>query len=991
MQRRGNILFVTFLTFMLLMSISVSFLEETSNNIEDSARLGYIRVNIDPGRQTCDIVIEIKGLQLSHIDVTFDVLGWYTSIGAVVKLEVLSYVERLGEFTFRIPVVNGVARFNYYIWIPLRENYILLKDKTNKFFGIDFNWASLTGRLIFPLPYDDIVRKHIPIILEVATTNSSWIVLTNYKKTPGGIYHVENFYKLRDSPIVAGEPRYYKVHTHPVFKYNITYVMFHPPSFVNEITDRMIRQDPFVFYKYIGREEDATAYMSAIDFYIYYYSALFNYPIFDNINFFITWYGSMGSGYYHIDRAYREPHVTHHIIHWMEIADIGLSEGLASYYDVWGVYARTGKDHYLAYNYIRYLLFERGIKQRLRAENDPLHDFLHAYGLEPVIVMYLDYLVQSKSIGIYDFVDVLRYIYQRYEYQRFSYLDLPRLVYEALGIDIEAEYIEALNTYNFSMMEQFAHVKYGIYVDEFLDHLRDNEGAPPILYYIYIELEAKLGNPEYTMYYSRLPTSTFYKEHILYRLVEEFRQNYPLTESKLIELLNKYTNNTSSDFFTYYSSRFPIPPRIEDLNAWINGTYSNIVRKYVYLKKLLERYSDYLDKVTYNELLDILRSSDRHLDEGDLSLTLNIIEQGIKKLHEQLYRDADGDELPDTYEIMHELDSLDLSTHLFINYPYLPKLSIDGYTYEWPYIISAYSSGESIINHMKVVVYDDNIFGVIVFSKAFHEMPIQLSLHVSAFDESREFEFIICTPDIPWGSEVLYSNSYTTVLDNVLEFRIPLDTIRIGFSGLPKTLRFKAYARILDDSLANKERSEIIRMDVNISYQPIIFQAIVPEKSIEGSTVFLYGVVIPPNNDPVVIEIAHGESKTYAGVLPGNNGQWFYVFTPTDSGTYTISIVHGNIRKEYLHIVEPRYVTVTNAITTTFITTKSVTDIKTTFKEVTYTSERISTHTVTSVITQTLEKGTASDSTSMVMVLFIMISVPTLIYLLVNSITKKKR
>lgn len=55
--------------------------------------------------------------------------------------------------------------------------------------------------------------------------------------------------------------------------------------------------------------------------------------------------GYGGYGYYYIDRdyidyidrVYRELYVAHHIIYWMELADIGLSEGLASYYIVGGL------------------------------------------------------------------------------------------------------------------------------------------------------------------------------------------------------------------------------------------------------------------------------------------------------------------------------------------------------------------------------------------------------------------------------------------------------------------------------------------------------------------------------------------------------------------------------------------------------------------------------------------------------------------------------
>lgn len=163
-----------------------------------------------------------------------------------------------------------------------------------------------------------------------------------------------------------------------------------------------------------------------------------------------------------------------------------------------------------------------------------------------------------------------------------------------------------------------------------------------------------------------------------------------------------------------------------------------------------------------------------------LLLASNVVEQGIKKLHEQLYQDADGGKLSDVYEIMHELGPLNPSTYPLINDSQLPKFSPDCYLYEWLYVADPYFGAQKIIDCVKSVAHEGNILGVVVFDEAFHEMPVQLSLRVSAFDGSKGYQFITCTSDIPLGFELLYSYLYTAVVGNVLEFHILLDTIGIG-------------------------------------------------------------------------------------------------------------------------------------------------------------------------------------------------------------------
>lgn len=224
----------------------------------------------------------------------------------------------------------------------------------------------------------------------------------------------------------------------------------------------------------------------------------------------------------------------------------------------------------MTYNYVRHVLFERGVKQILPTRMDTLHDFLHVYGLGPIVVMHLDHLVQDKSVGLHDFQMCYGIYTSVTDICALVNLDLPRLVNEALGLDVEAEYAKVLGIYDFSKMKQFVDLKHGLYVYRLLDYLRDTEAAPPILYYIYLELESKLGNPEDAMCYSRILPGTFYATRLLDELVMEFRQNYPLMEAKLIGYSTR-TRTTRRAILHVLSSKVPSAPthrRSQCLDKW---------------------------------------------------------------------------------------------------------------------------------------------------------------------------------------------------------------------------------------------------------------------------------------------------------------------------------------------------------------------------------------------------------------------------------------
>lgn len=920
--------------------------------------MAYVTLRIDPQNSTCTVKMEILNLDLDYIDMYLK-LGMWGLLGAIYRLYVLSDAEKLSDFTYRVPVKNGRAILAYQVWLPLKENILSTTLKTNKRNGIDPSYAVLGDGIVFATPVDYNIAKLIPVILTIEVSDPSWIVLTPYKKLGENTYTVKNFVELSRLGIVAGKPRYYKVEVYP--HYNVTYTLFYPPSFAKETNNRQVNQDPFVFYKYLSRKDDAEAYIDTIKFYIDYYSTLFSYPPPSQTN--IVWYYMAVNwrGFWHIDFASREHHITHHIIHfWFpSVISTGLDEGIAMYYDVWGVYARTGKKYYLAYDYIRYILFERGLRQRLlsgNAVNDKYYDLITPYGLHPVIVAYLDYLIQEKTSYTHSFADVLRYIIHRYEYSDriFTINDYPELVKEALGIDIEKDFKEALNNYNFTRMESFLYKHYGVHLSEFLDYIRDDQGAPPILYYIYLELESKRGNPDPTTYRQVEFYDPDWNEDFK-SLISEFINEYPLTEQKLINILNKYTNGTSRDFFEYYTSKFPIPPRIEDLNAWLNGTYATTVRKLVYMEKILERYGGYMDMATYKELKDIVRDADHLLDNGQVIEALNLLENGTKYLSNVLHQDSDNDSLPDIYELMYGLNPYSSSTYPHADDAKLYFVAVDGYGYEWGHVNASIVFGEGVVKELRAFVLGNYIYGVAFFSKPIHDLNARIGLEVRTLDQTKGYGVDVTTATLPWGSSMpplTYIYPYTAVVDNILEFRIPLDTFELGFDRLPDKLELVLYVDNMPlGTWLGREFLGIARLTIDLNSKPVIFDAMAPSTGFVGEPIVLYGTAFPVNGTVTIEVLRENNIVLRTRVSPSDSGLWFYSFTPSEAGNYVLHVSYMGYSRVFTVSIEPRTKTVT--LTQTMIQTTTKTQTVTETKPVTIIEVKTRTETFTQLTTVT--------------------------------------
>jgi len=969
------------LPYIVLIILILSSLPPNTLSLQyrDQPIMAFVNLVIDPMEEISYVDIQIVGLRNTSIDMYFATLSWWVPRGGLCKIEILSNAEKMSDYLYRVPVVNGVAEFSYRLWIPLKENY---ERRTHKLSGIDTNFAVLVEGIVFARPSNLNLAKSIPVILKIKINDPTWIVLTPFKEANKNTYYVHNFVELSRYAIVAGKPKYYKLAILPL--YNMTYTLFYPPSFIEEISDRLFVQDPFIFYKYIDREKDASAYMNATRFYMEYYSNLFSEPPPSTVN--LVWYVNAihWRGFWHIDRGHREHHITHHLIHfWFpSIVDTGIDEGIAMYYDVWGAYALTKKSYFLAYNYVRYILFERGVRERLLAGKDPWMDFIKSYGLQPMIAMYLEYLIQTKSNGVCTLADLLKYLVHYRKYESFSYNDYPDLVKQALNIDIENEYKEALRTYDFSRMFDFVYKDYGVYMDELLDYLRDNHGAPPILYYIYLELGAKIGNPEQTTYnrwafYEEplLTTSKTFREELLKKL----REKYPLTRPELIEILNSYTNGGSSDFFEYYSSRFPIPPRIEDLNAWINGTYAKVVDRLAYIKQALQRYGEYLNGSVRNVLWEIVDRIDKYLDSGEVLKTLEISEKGVDLLNSELMKDSDGDDLADVYERIYGLDPYNTMTIPLVNDSIRTMLSVDGYAYEWGRLPSVKAMGWGDVEEIKVLYHDGHIYGYAKLRKPIYDLFASIVLIIRPPDRSWEWEIEVRMPTIPWTSDILYICPYMATIGNIIEFQIPLNTVEIGLGSIPRELEVILW---IDESPIGREALGGASATITINESVIAYldMRISAKEGYEDTPIIIYGVTFPVNAT-IELEIIHDQRIEYSYVHTDSHGFWVYVYIPHTEGVYTIKAVYREIVKNSTITVKPRVTvrseTVTNTVIKTTTTTTTVTRTKTetsyitktetptttmvSIVERTATITRVETLTVTSV--STVEKLTTITRT----------------------------
>lgn len=199
-----------------------------------------------------------------------------------------------------------------------------------------------------------------------------------------------------------------------------------------------------------------------------------------------------------------------------------------------------------------------------------------------------------------------------------------------------------------------------------LYYFRINNGAPDILYYAYIEIAGSRGIPEHYFYQgptligepegSSSPTLKYFR-----RFLAELSIENRVSKSEFVQYLNRYTENTSNDFFEFYSEYGSRKPSIKALNWWLDGDYDSIIRGKLYAEKSLDKLSKMgseLDKFgsEQGEIRSLLEDAENLLNSHQLEESLSMYNTAIEKIHRMRKQDDDEDGLPNIYEGRYGLD-----------------------------------------------------------------------------------------------------------------------------------------------------------------------------------------------------------------------------------------------------------------------------------------------------------------------------------------------
>jgi len=693
-----------------------------------------------------------------------------------------------------------------------------------KYSGIGNTMAAIIIGTVLAVPYDkssySFMDKYLmkPAIVKFNIPDN-WEIFAPFHVDSSNTIKTNMVYDILRSFIEMGEVsikysgKYYGINTN--------YVLFKRPDIPRNSPAR-ISQVPFL-HSGMDRKKEAERLMKDTAYYFYELSRIFNYTPAEEItiaseaNIWPYW-----RGWWQIDDGFRQDQIAHHVVHHWFSSVVSISgvlnnrywkfyEGPALYYAPKLAYNHTQDRRYLGEYYAMYLIYKRGIKERLVSENDPLSNKittygpLLSYGYSPLLIWYFDEEIRRQTNNRSNIDTVFRYLL-RSPYRDINVDEFISSIKESTGVDFsDFYYNHALVDFSIPL-DSYAEK----YKDDFvylLDFQRRNNEAPDILYYVVMEMESKHGHPDAVLI---LPQSYLKGDFLVtgqqYRsFINELINNYPLTEAEFIKILNKYTDGKSSDFFEFYTKYGPRPPTIESLNLWISGEYSRLIRKSVYLNTLITRLSKVVPKDS--EYYDLLVTANTSYSRGMELLNIDRFDEanaefdrGIGALDELYTLDLDNDGVEDISELFLGLSTTSYDSNsdgIPDKYEVIKKFQLDGVGEEWeeheiPETLGVTWGSREYVRNVRLYKDDTYLYGKIELSKPAYAIERYAIVFRLDFDGNWDtFDDTVAFPLFTefsfWGSEFNYGgsyfpfgcmNEYEIIHDNTIEFKIPLKTIR---------------------------------------------------------------------------------------------------------------------------------------------------------------------------------------------------------------------
>ncbi|WP_048149161.1 PEGA domain-containing protein [Palaeococcus ferrophilus] len=799
--------------------------------------------------------------------------------------------------------------------------------------GVSTTMAILNMEAILAVPYDKRSYRLIDEYLRKPATvefniPDNWETFAPFHVSSSNVIRVNMVYDILRSFIEMGEVSI--KYTGEFYGVKTNYVLFKRPNLPRNAPNRPA-QMPYLFSD-MDRRKEAERLMRDTAHHFHVLSQLLDYVPAEEITITPAASGWIyGRGWWQIDDGFRQDQIAHHVVHeWcppviiisqsLNGATWVFCEGPAVYYGFKLAYNYTHDRRFLGKYYALYLMYKRGIQERLSSGNDPLYQPTLSYGYTPLLLWYFDEEIRKQTDNQSSLDTVFRYLV-RTPYKDINVDEFITAIKESTGVDFSEFYYNhaivdfslPLDAYAEKYRDDFAYL---------LDFQRKNNEAPDILYYALLEMEAKYGNPDLMPI---LPHSYLKGDYLVtgpryLSFIRELASNYPLTESKFVEILNKYTEGRSSDFFEFYTKYGPRPPSIESLNLWITGDYSRLVRKSVYIDTLINRLarvvpkdSEYynllatanssylrgiafLDTNKFNEAEEKFNESIRALDELYALDLDNDGARDVSKLFLGLStasHDSDGDGTPDKDEVA-------------------GKFSVDGVGDEW--------EGHGVAKRLSVTwgsreyvkdarLYRDGayIYGKIELSKPVYDIERYAIVFRLDFDgDWGTFDdtvfFPLFTEFSFWGTEFNYGgpyytwgcmNEYEVIHNNTIEFRIPVKTVEEYYdyfssyipnvsSSIPASIVF-----VKLDAYLNTDWGKTAGMDFNLELNPATLSITSDPSEAEVYVNGAYGGVTPLTLtlDPGTYQIKlskedYEDYTTTVTLKPGENRELSVTLTP---------------------------------------------------------------------------------------------------------------
>lgn len=709
-------------------------------------------------------------------------------------LEILSGASKIGGGKYRVEPTDGVAKIRYRITSPPQAEVVTDDPQT----VLGENYAVFSDGSLFPL-FDESGPASIRVSID---TPDNWKVFTATGPM-GHNWTVGSFEKFERITVVAGRVKFYQEGTHyGIPTHNLWFNVSNPHS------GHLISLED---YYSLSPAENGRQHNREIAF----YAARFSKMIGQNPpKRIITTpiHNGYWRGWWDTDHGHRPGHVAHHVGHFyfpFNTSIANLNEGISSYYGDRLASEYRNEPRHLGDRYLRHIILDNTVD---RLDTGKVRPYIYS----PQLAWYLDYQIQQKSDGEYDFADVLEYILNQdeYKYNSIKSEEIPDIVDEATGVDVSDEYTFAMEQPD-EWTDKTLPIIRTQYYDEFekeLNYQRNESLAPDIIYYAYLEIQIEqtpsasphrisAERPYYTV------DSYLFEQQAMGDFIQDLQANRPVTKEEFKTILNSYTDGQSDDFFHYYS-KYGRDPNMTDLRSYLDGEYQTIVQKQLYVQDAIQNIDETTpesSRYSTQEALSHLRKSREYLTEHEISKALNSVNMAISRVDSIRKMDTDGDGIPDVQEYSEGLDpeSPDSDDDGVRDSNERRDIVIDGYLGEWRGIDTESTKGTGSVESLKVTRYDGSLYIGMKFDKPFYtysDAEIQVTGRKGRAESSVDVIRISVGKGpgaFPPGMTSAYSiENYSAVGPRSIEMRIP-----------EEYLQFKEVPETLDISVEHKSKS----------------------------------------------------------------------------------------------------------------------------------------------------------------------------------------